>query len=61
MWLLVAVYMDYRMTGAAELASLYSQVAAIHLMLNVLVTCFIIARLKRGRDGGGIDGGPALR
>ena len=59
-WLLVAVYMDYRMTGAAELASLYSQVAAIHLMLNVLVTCFIIARLKRaGTEEGSIAARPS--
>ena len=52
-WLLVAVWMDYRMTGVAELATLYFQVVAIHLMLNLLVTCFVVARRKRaGTDGG---------
>ena len=40
-WLLVAAFMDYRMTGFAEIASLYSQVITIHLVLNALVTWLI--------------------
>ncbi len=52
-WLLVAVWMDHRMTGAAELATLYFQVLAIHLMLNLLVACFVVARRRRaGTDEG---------
>ena len=46
-WLLVAVWMDYRMTGAAELASLYSQVVAIHLMLTSLVAWLVTMRRER--------------
>ena len=48
-WLLVAAFMDYRMTGFAEIASLYSQVIAIHLVLNALVTWLIY--WKPRRDG----------
>ena len=48
-WLLVAAFMDYRMTGFAEIASLYSQVIAIHLVLNGLVTWLIY--WKRRPDG----------
>lgn len=52
-WLLVAVWMDHRMTGAAELATLYFQVLAIHLMLNLLVACFVVVRRRRaGTDEG---------
>ena len=40
-WLLVAAFMDYRMTGFAEIATLYSQVITIHLVLNGLVTWLI--------------------
>ena len=40
-WLLVAAFMDYRMTGFAEIASLYSQVITLHLVLNALVTWLI--------------------
>ena len=40
-WLLVAAFMDYRMTGFTEIASLYSQVITIHLVLNALVTWLI--------------------
>ena len=46
-WVLVSAWMDHRMTGASELAALYFQVFAIHLMLNLLVTGFIIARRRR--------------
>ena len=56
-WLLVAVWMDYRMAGVAELATLYFQVVAIHLMLNLLVTCFVVARRKRAGTDGGESGG----
>ena len=48
-WLLVAAYMDHRMTGVAEIASLYSQVIVIHLVLNALVTWLMYER-KRGSD-----------
>ena len=48
-WLLVAAYMDHRMTGVAAIASLYSQVIVIHLVLNALVT-WLIYEKKRGPD-----------
>lgn len=48
-WLLVAAFMDHRMTGFAEIASLYSQVIVIHLVLNALVT-WLIYEKKRGPD-----------
>ena len=48
-WLLVAAYMDHRMTGFAEIAALYSQVIVIHLVLNALVTWLIYAN-KREPD-----------
>ena len=47
-WLLVAVYMDHRMTGAQEIASLYSQVIVIHLVLNALVTWLIWGKPRPG-------------
>jgi len=47
-WLLVATYMDHRMTGLAEIASLYSQVIVIHLVLNALVTWLIYEKSRRG-------------
>ena len=43
-WLLVAAFMDHRMTGLAEIASLYSQVITIHLVLNALVTWLIYGK-----------------
>ena len=46
-WLLVAAYMDHRMSGFAEIVSLYSQVIVIHLVLNALVTWLIY-----GKSGG---------
>ena len=46
-WLLVAAYMDHRMTGVAEIASLYSQVIVIHLVLNALVTWLIYGKSRR--------------
>ena len=46
-WVLVSAWMDHRMTGASELAALYFQVFAIHLMLNLIVTGLIIARRRR--------------
>ena len=46
-WLLVAAYMDHHMTGVAEIASLYSQVIVIHLVLNALVT-WLIYQKRRG-------------
>ena len=49
-WLLVAAYMDYRMTEFTEVASLYSQVIAIHLVLNALVTWLIYGK-SGGRPG----------
>ena len=49
-WLLVAAYMDYRMTGFAEIASLYFQVITIHLVLNALVTWLIYGNPRP--DGG---------
>ena len=63
-WLLVSAWMDHRMTGASELAVLYFQVFAIHLMLNLLVTGFIIARRRRaGTEEGseGVEGAGAAR
>ena len=45
-WLLVAAYMDHRMAGRGEIASLYSQVIAIHLVLNALVTWLIYGRSR---------------
>ena len=48
-WLLVAAYMGHRMTGFAEIASLYSQVIVIHLVLNALVT-WLIYEKKRAPD-----------
>ena len=47
-WLLVAAYMDHRMTGIAEIVSLYSQVIAIHLVLNALVTWLIYGKSREG-------------
>ena len=47
-WLLVATYMDHRMTGVAEIASLYSQVIVIHLVLNALVTWLIYGKSRQG-------------
>ena len=55
-WLLVAVWMDHRMIGVAEVATLYLQVVAIHLMLNLLVTCFVVARRKRAGTTGEGEG-----
>ena len=46
-WLLVAAYMDHRVTGVAEIASLYSQVIAIHLVLNALVTWLIYGKSRQ--------------
>ena len=37
-WGLVAAFMDYRMSRFAEIATLYSQVLVIHLVLNTLIT-----------------------
>ena len=37
-WLLVAAFMDHRMSGAAEIATLYAQVVAIHVVLSALIT-----------------------
>ena len=47
-WLLVATYMDHRMTGVAAIASLYSQVIVIHLVLNALVTWLIYGKSRQG-------------
>ena len=47
-WLLVAAYMDHRMTEVAEIASLYSQVIVIHLVLNALVTWLIWGKSRPG-------------
>ena len=47
-WLLVAAYMDHRMTEVAEIASLYSQVIVIHLVLNALVTWLIWGKPRPG-------------
>ena len=51
-WLLVAAYMDHRMTGVGEIASLYSQVIVIHLVLNALVTWLIYGKSRRGSAPG---------
>jgi len=51
-WLLVAAFMEYRMTGFAEIASLYSQVITIHLVLNGLVTWLIYRKPRTGRAAG---------
>ena len=61
-WLLVAVWMDYRMTGAAELASLYSQVVAIHLILTSLVAWLVMARRERAETDEGSEraDGPSM-
>ncbi len=48
-WLLVAACMNHRMTGFAEIATLYSEVIAIHLVLNALVTWLVYGR-SRGRS-----------
>ena len=45
-WLLVAAYMGHRMTGVAEVATLYSQVLVIHLVLNALVTWLIYGKSR---------------
>ena len=51
-WLLVAVFLDHRMTTLGEIASLYSQVIAIHLVLNALVTWLIWGKLRQpGTEG----------
>ena len=52
-WLLVAEFIDHRMTGLAEIANLYSQVIVIHLVLNALVTWLIYGRqgAERRRAG----------
>ena len=57
-WLLVATYMDHRMTGVAAIASLYSQVIVIHLVLNALVTWLIYDK-KRG--SGAVSGSVSPR
>ena len=54
-WLLVAAWMDYRMTGAAELASLYSQVVAIHLMLTSLVAWLVTMRREQAETDEGSE------
>ena len=57
-WLLVSAWMDYRMTGASELASLYFQVFAIHVALNLLIACFVAARHRRaGTEEGTVGSG----
>ena len=54
-WLLVAAYMDHRMPWFAEIASLYSQVIAIHLVLNALVTWLIYGKSGgKRREGRGV-------
>ena len=50
-WLLVAAYMDHRMTGLAEIATLYAQVTAIHVVLNALITRLIWRESRRGAAG----------
>ena len=45
-WLLVAGYMGYRMASLNEIAALYAQVIGIHLILNVIVTLFIVRRRR---------------
>ena len=53
-WLLVAAYMDHRMTGPGEIASLYSQVITIHLVLNGLVTWLIYGQSRPAGTAGEI-------
>lgn len=63
-WVLVSAWMDHRMTGASELAALYFQVFAIHLMLNLIVTGLIIARRRRAgteERSEGAEGASAAR
>lgn len=45
-WLLVATFLDFRISGLAGLASLYSQVIGIHLVVTFVVT-WPLARLSR--------------
>ena len=58
-WLLVAAYVGYRMTGLAEIALLYSQVITIHLVLNALVTWLIVRQPRKAESENGGRGGLA--
>ena len=46
-WLLVAGFMGHRLSAVADIATLYGQVMAIHIVLNALVTWLIY-----GKSGG---------
>lgn len=49
-WLLVATCMDFRYTGLAGLASLYSQVVGIHLVVTFLVTWPLARQPREGKQ-----------
>jgi len=56
-WLLVATFIGHRMSGLAEIGSLYSQVLAIHLVLNALVTWLVARQPRLAKAAAGTEGG----
>ena len=51
-WLLVAGFMGHRLSAVADIATLYGQVMAIHIVLNALVTRLVWRESKRAGTGG---------